>query len=131
MIGNTDWSLGNLHNVRLLEFSEIPKSVIVPYDFDYAGLVSAAYAIPHETIPIKDVRERYYKGGRCTDHEIDLLNQFFLKQKPLILDYCDHFPYLDEGARKDVLSYLSSFFDILERKNGLHQVIGELKPHKE
>lgn len=131
MVGNTDWSLGNLHNVRLLEFSEIPKSVIIPYDFDYAGLVSAAYAIPHETIPIKDVRERYYKGGRCTDQEIELVNKFFLEQKPLILEYCEGFPYLDEASKKDVLSYIGSFFAILEHKNGLHQVIGELKPHKE
>lgn len=127
MIGNTDWSLGNLHNVHMLQTSEDDKLVIVPYDFDYAGLVSAAYAVPHENIPIKDVRERYYKGLPCTPAEIDELTAFYLEKKDLILTYCQQFPAINEHSRKDIISYLEAFFALLESKSGLHQVIPALK----
>lgn len=123
MIGNTDWSLGNLHNVHLLHTTADDKLVIIPYDFDYAGLVSAAYATPHESIPIKDVRERYYKGVACTPAEIEELTSFFLERKNSILTYCHQFPLLNESSKKDILSYLEEFFAALESKNGLTQVI--------
>jgi len=123
MIGNTDWSLGNLHNVRILHFPTLDKSIVVPYDFDYAGMVGANYAVPHETLPIKDVRERYYKGGECSEQEIQRLTQLFLAKKQLILSYCEQFPHLDGLVKKDLVDYMESFFLMLEDKRGLHQVI--------
>ncbi len=128
MVGNTDWSFGNLHNVRFMNFPELRKAMPIPYDFDYAGVVSAPYAIPHESLPIKDVRERHYQGVECTESEIVLLNKFFSERKPEILDYCEKFPHLDAVTKKDVLSYLNSFFEILDRKNGVGQFIGQFKP---
>ena len=123
MIGNTDWSLGNLHNVRILHFPTLDKSVVVPYDFDYAGMVGANYAVPHETLPIKDVRERYYKGGECSEPEIQRLTQLFLDKKQPVLSYCEQFPHLDGFVKKDLVDYIEGFFLILEDKRGLHQVI--------
>jgi hypothetical protein len=123
MIGNTDWSLGNLHNVHILHFPNLDKSVVVPYDFDYAGMVGANYAVPHESLPIKDIRERYYKGGECSEQEIQRLTQFFLEKKQPALSYCEQFPYLDGLIKKDLVAYIESFFLLLEEKKGLHQVI--------
>ncbi|MFZ9388628.1 MAG: hypothetical protein ACO25B_12180, partial [Chitinophagaceae bacterium] len=46
MIGNTDWSVPNEHNVELVfsRENEILPPIVVPYDFDYCGLVDASYA---------------------------------------------------------------------------------------
>jgi hypothetical protein len=46
MIGNTDWSVPYLHNIRILSFDAQTIPSVVPYDFDHAGIVNAPYALP-------------------------------------------------------------------------------------
>jgi hypothetical protein len=56
LIGNTDWSVKALHNIKLLSRDSLQKPVAVPYDFDFSGLVNATYASPAEHLPILFVR---------------------------------------------------------------------------
>ena len=65
MIGNTDWSVGNSHNLQVLQLPEYDKGVPIPYDFDYSGFVGTNYAIPRSTLPIESVEERYFSGEIC------------------------------------------------------------------
>lgn len=65
LIANTDWSIGGLHNGELLApeaegsaFAHYP----VAYDFDYAGAINAAYAVPSPLVRIRNVRERLFRG---------------------------------------------------------------------
>jgi len=72
MIGNTDWSVPIKHN--LIVFSQAISAkpnlgAIVPYDFDYSGLVNTDYAVPFEGLGLKSVRERRYLGI-CRSQEI-------------------------------------------------------------
>ena len=67
LIGNTDWSLVTslnddhcCHNVDIFEAGG--QYVVVPYDFDLAGLVDASYAKPDPSVPIRSVRTRRYRG---------------------------------------------------------------------
>ncbi len=67
MISNYDWSMRAApkgeeccHNGRLLAGAGLYQPV--PYDFDYSGLVDASYAIPPESVPISNVRQRNYRG---------------------------------------------------------------------
>ena len=43
MIGNTDWALSVLHNIKLLELPDAHR-IYVPHDFDYSGFVGTDYA---------------------------------------------------------------------------------------
>jgi hypothetical protein len=61
MIGNTDWSVPYLHNIRLFDTGGA-RLQPVPYDFDHAGIVEANYARPAEQLPIHSVRQRMYRG---------------------------------------------------------------------
>jgi len=61
LIGNTDLSVSQQHNVRLVQTPGGPVYT-VPYDFDYSGLVDAVYAIPAKGLGITSVRERLYRG---------------------------------------------------------------------
>ena len=122
MIGNTDWSFGNKHNVKMLKTST-GKIVPIGYDFDYAGLVAAPYAIPHESLPIKSVRERYYKGIDCSTNEIQQLNEYFLSHQASLIQLCNAFPYLEKDTHRDVALYLKIFSNLLESRHGLGQVI--------
>lgn len=70
LIGNTDFAVkrgpsgeGCCHNGRVI--SEPGKQrdwIVLPYDFDYAGIVDTDYAAPHEDLPIRKVTTRLYRG---------------------------------------------------------------------
>jgi hypothetical protein len=62
LIGNTDWSVVMIHNIRLLQKDGSRLLYPVAYDFDFSGLVNAVYAMPDGRLPIKSVRQRLYRG---------------------------------------------------------------------
>ena len=64
LIGNTDWSVPGFHNIKLMrpKTDSLAPPYVIPYDFDFAGLVNASYASPHEELGITSVKERLYRG---------------------------------------------------------------------
>ncbi|HEX3385475.1 MAG TPA: hypothetical protein VHS53_09820, partial [Mucilaginibacter sp.] len=64
MIANTDWSVPADHNIRLIHSKTDSSSrpYVVPYDFDFSGLVNTSYSAPDERLGISTVRERIYRG---------------------------------------------------------------------
>ena len=70
MIGNTDMSMYKKHNVRLVQ-TPAGQRFPVPYDFDYAGLVDASYAIPAKHFGLASVRDRLYLGPCRTAAEFE------------------------------------------------------------
>lgn len=122
MIGNTDWSVPNQHNCKIL-ISTLPDrastGIIVPYDFDYSGLINATYAVPHESLPIETVRERLFQGLCRSDEEfLSILGEFAAK-KEAFYDVINNFPYLDEKEKKSMISYLDQFFDGINKRNSI------------
>jgi hypothetical protein len=67
MIGNTDWSVPYLHNIRIISFDPSSVPSVVPYDFDHAGIVDAPYALPPEQLELKSTRDRRFRGYCITD----------------------------------------------------------------
>lgn len=125
MIGNTDWSIGNMHNLKLIKVPEYPKVLPVGYDFDYAGLINTDYAVPHESLPLKTVRERLYRGRACTESETAQLMDLFNGHQAEILEYTKNFDYLDKKNKREVLKYLESFFGILEKPKRAKNIFGK------
>ena len=62
MIGNTDWSVPYLQNIKFITKDSTKAPLTVPYDFDHAGIVSAPYALPAEELEMSSVLERRYRG---------------------------------------------------------------------
>ena len=116
MIANTDWSVASRHNLQFLQLPGYPRVVAVPYDFDYAGLVSTHYAIPGSTIPIEDVSERYFQGENVTEQEALECSQYFLSRKEQILQCCRSMNLLRERSKESSWKYLVEFFDLLENE---------------
>jgi hypothetical protein len=67
MIGNSDWSVPFLHNIRIISFDPATVPSVVPYDFDHAGIVDAPYALPPEQLALQSTRERRFRGYCITD----------------------------------------------------------------
>jgi hypothetical protein len=122
MIGNTDWSVPNLHNVKVLSSLTMSQSglgMIVPYDFDYSGLVDADYAIPYEGLGLSSVRERRYVGiCRTEDVFINDLKEFSDK-KAEFFKVINEFTLLNEKDKKVMIQYLESFFDKFDKRNSI------------
>jgi hypothetical protein len=116
MIGNTDWSIPPLHNIRLVKPS-VPYSNIlaIPYDFDYSGMVNTVYAIPDENLGTETVRTRVYRGYclPSDDHYQRLFN-VFLEKKQAMFSLVEDFELLDKKSRKEMLDYLEEFYTIIE-----------------
>jgi hypothetical protein len=62
LIGNTDWSVQYLQNIKLIAADSVSIPMTVPYDFDHAGIVNAPYAHPAEELLMTSVRQRRYRG---------------------------------------------------------------------
>ncbi|MCR9290862.1 MAG: hypothetical protein NXI23_26115 [Bacteroidetes bacterium] len=114
MIGNTDWHIYNRHNLKMVHIEGESFLTPVAYDFDYAGLVNAPYAVPKPGRNISDVTERFYQGACRSKEDYEKLLQPFRDKKGEIMDFCENFPHLDNSSRKYILKYLGSFYEIIE-----------------
>ncbi|TNE50505.1 MAG: hypothetical protein EP344_17305 [Bacteroidetes bacterium] len=113
MIGNTDWGSYTRHNVKVIAYPS-GRMVVVPYDFDYSGLVSADYAIPSPDSKIENVRERYYLGLCHSDSLYQQAFREFISKKEQILAACKEYPGFTYTTQEDTYVYLNEFFRILD-----------------
>jgi hypothetical protein len=113
MIGNTDMSIYALHNMRIVQMPD--KSLhVVPYDFDYSGLVNAPYAIPARGFLIKTVTERIYRGPCRNQELVDPYVANFLAKKDLIRALPDQIPGFSRVSRDDARNYIDSFYSSVD-----------------
>jgi len=114
MIGNTDYSSYDLHNIILLSdstrrFPPIP----IPYDFDWSGLISAIYAVPHPTIGTEKVSERVYRGFKKEPFIVYHTIQIFNTKKEEIYQLFENYELLDKNRKKKAIEYLDGFYWII------------------
>ncbi|MEO0472422.1 MAG: hypothetical protein AAF206_22555 [Bacteroidota bacterium] len=128
MIGNTDWAVGNLHNIKLIKTFTDGRDYIfsIPYDFDYSGLVNATYAIPNPQWGIENVRQRRYQGYQRSMDEFDTTRELFFDKKAILEGIVSDFPYLNERNRKEMAAYLDEFFATLRNDRLFRVQIVEL-----
>jgi len=119
MIGNTDWNMTKQHNIKLVHLPDHDMLFPVPYDFDYSGMVNAAYAIPPPKLPIKSVRERFFQWRSKDVAGLKETLAFFQEKKQALYDVIIKFEPLPMESRLDMLSYLDSFYENMPQKPGL------------
>lgn len=121
MVGNTDWYVPLRHNIKVLKSADIPsdKGIPVVYDFDYAGLVNASYAVPNEALPIRHVTERLYMGICLEDETIKPVIDEFMEAREKLTGTIRDFNYLPEGHKKQAESYIDSFYSMFSNQNHL------------
>jgi hypothetical protein len=121
MIGNADYSVTGRHNLKLIRRKDPvkPLPVPVPYDFDYAGIVNASYAIPSENLGITSVKERYFLGLCRDDQQYLTAIDQIQRKKDNILEIVRSSPYLEEKNRKEMIKYLEEYFYDAEKSDKL------------
>jgi len=122
LIGNTDWSAYQAskrrdeccHNGRTIQPGGVSGGVVVvPFDFDYAGLVNASYAVPHPDLRIPSVRKRVYRG-MCANNGYVAASIERLLQARAQIEALFAGGGLSDRARSPALSYITRFYDIIE-----------------
>jgi hypothetical protein len=121
MIGNTDWSVYNNHNIKFLNVNLGERPVPLPYDFDWCGLLASPYAKPNPMFGVENIRERVYRGFRRTPAQIDKTIDVFLIHKEEIIELYKTCQYLDEREREDALNYIEDFYKVLTNKKIAYQ----------
>lgn len=111
LIGNTDWSVEYLQNIKLMTPQTGGAPITVAYDFDHAGLVGAPYAQPAEELQMSSTRERRYRGYCIKDLSVfnPVLAEFNRVKADIYKLYTDC-KFLDEKYIKSTLRYLDEFY---------------------
>ena len=115
LIGNTDWSVQYLHNIKLLAKDSSAIPIAVPYDFDHSGIVNTPYAKPAEELHMSSVRERRYRGYCMQD--VKAFEQVIAKFNSLkteIYNLYSNCPLLDAKYKKSTALFLNEFFSIID-----------------
>jgi len=123
MIGNTDWLVGNKHNVKTIKSRQYKLPFCVPYDFDYAGIINTNYAIPHESLPIKNVTERLFRGLCRVDGEYEKTASLFIQKKSALYAVIEDCIYLTPSSKQNMKSYLDDFFTIIESNDKMKEIM--------
>jgi hypothetical protein len=115
LIGNTDYSIHALHNMRLVQDRE---GVLRPvaYDFDVSGIVNPPYAAADPKLRISSVRQRLYRGPCLTLEELEPTLAEFRAKRSEILALCDAEPGFTQRTRAATKEYVKEFFDIIASK---------------
>ena len=127
LIGNTDWSIPGLHNICLIKSKDpsIPKPYVVPYDFDYAGIVNTNYAIPDEQLGTESVRERVYRGVCLSESDLFKAAALFIEKKQSIYNIYENERLLNKNTKRSTIKYLDEFYSIMENENKFRRYIIE------
>ena len=137
MIGNLDWDMVTgrageecCHNSRLLAATaETRENLIpVPYDFDYSGFVNAPYALAPESVPVRNVRQRYFRGYCRFNDQLPGAIAHFQSRQAALLAVIDNEPRLAGPRRAAARDYIEDFFAIIANPREVErQLIGRCR----
>jgi hypothetical protein len=116
LILNTDWFMGNRHNLEFIRPEGYSKFAPVPYDFDYTGLVNTTYAVPDKSRPIKEVTEPCYLCEEVTLNEARRTAAIYIQKKEALYEVVKNYPYLDKKRKEGFFWRLDDFYRQLENE---------------
>ena len=124
MIGNTDYSVFKLHNVKLIiDTVTHHRPLAVPFDFDWCGLIAAAYAKPNPMFGTKSVGERIYRGFELDAGKLQKIFDRFNLMHTEIFKIFEDEPLLNKNEKRRVTRYLREFYNIINKPDAVYHFI--------
>ena len=109
MIGNSDWSIENNRNIKIMDKSE--KFILIPYDFDFSGFVDASYATIKSEHGIRTVRDRVYLGFKKDLKNLKSAKRILKKKHPEFIRIIKNCKWLSSRERRELIRYIDSYFE--------------------
>lgn len=114
-IANTDFSVSGLHNFELMTRAD---GTVVPiaYDFDFAGAINASYASVDPQFPVKQVRDRFFRGYCGSPDEYQKTFSLFRDKKDAIYGlYSDKIgQLLNKRVSDETLKFFGDFYKTID-----------------
>ena len=131
MIGNADYSVTLGHNYKIIYHEE--KFLVIPYDFDLAGLVNADYGKSSDVQNLRFMGDhpaaRVYRDSPRDPALVEQIRQEYLNNKQEILSQLEKtkafFDNEDEYAEAEL--YVTKFFQVLEDDKKFNRIINNNK----
>jgi hypothetical protein len=132
MVANWDWSIPWQHNVAVIKPLSMDSgglAVGVPFDFDLTGLVNVSYAseAAPQDVEIKTPRERVFKGICRTEEGYRKALMEYADKKEEMMAVINDFPYIADKSKKDIISFLDQFFEMLEKPRSFDYLISTFR----
>ena len=131
MIGNADYSVTLGHNYKIIYYNE--KFLVIPYDFDLAGLVNADYG---KSSDVQNLRfmgdqpaDRIYRDFPSNPDLVEQVRQEYLSNREAIflaLQKTKGF-YDNEDEYAEAELYLTKFYQVLEDDKKFNRIINSDK----
>lgn len=114
MIGNEDWSITMMRNLKLFQSTATGKYILVPYDFDFSGLVNTTYAIPSADKGLSSVEERIFLGKPVLESVLAENKKLYKEKKEELWALIKSTKRLSGDGKLYIRAYLQSFYDELD-----------------
>lgn len=113
MIGNSDYGFTTPRNIKHVQQQAGGAFKVVPYDFDFSGLVDSEYAIPNPNFNQTSVKDRVFVWEFDQAPQLDgTINQFLAKENDA-MNLVATFPHLSSRSKRQINKFLGEFFDSL------------------
>ncbi|HET6565522.1 MAG TPA: hypothetical protein VFG52_08930 [Xanthomonadales bacterium] len=120
LIANTDWDITKgpgsedcCHNGKLVGRPGTQENwVVLPYDFDQAGLINTGYAMPSPALGIRSVRTRLYRGECRYNDRLDETIALFNARRGQIESTLVP-ESLSPSTRKSAMKYIGEFYSTI------------------
>ena len=113
-VGNEDYDPMVMRNLKMVQPKDGSPAFFVPYDFDFAGLVDAPYAVPTSGTGLQSVRERFFRGYFRDRTLTEATLSRFAALKEELIDEVYKVKKLDPISRDEVLDYIETFYLALD-----------------
>ncbi len=112
MIGNVDWRATPFaKNAKAMKVHGSNKYELIPYDFDFSGVVGVSYMRIAEHLNQKNSRQRIFLGHIVRQKELKGNFERYESKKEELLDYISNFDLLPKPSRKNIRKYIESFYE--------------------
>ena len=122
MVGNTDWLLETNKNLKVVKKVESDKYMIIPYDFDFTGMVNANYAVPNINFKQRNVKQRIVtnkiSNGKCLA-AVGAQFMSIFGDKQWIFENDEH---LSPESKEEMTEYLNEFVKLLGNSKKLNKL---------
>lgn len=110
MIGNSDYDMDMMRNLKMVRPYLGGGVIPVPYDFDFAGLVNPSYAIPNSDYGLVSVKQRVFLGHKVDSAVLSNTLDRFLERRSAMEAVVEDAPLLNRNERNNIIRYLDTFY---------------------
>ena len=112
MIGNVDWRATPFaKNAKAMKAHGANKYQLIPYDFDFSGVVNVSYMRIAEHLNQTNSRQRIFLGHIVRQKELESNFERYEAKKEELLNYISNFDLLPKLSRKNIRKYIESFYE--------------------